>query len=304
MRHESIGDAFFDAEVGQFLLEHLDHVRQHSDASISDYNMKRGRRIGETAPGSSVGPTWTHEVLKSQMPSTKASELHIERSCEVVKIERCQSTGKIHVSLSNGKKISVDLVISAIGVDPAPNISWVPQSVLRAPDGGIQVSTDMKTSNPHIYAAGDACTVVDDPDSLWFQMRLWSQARSMGLRAAHCMLNVDDQMASDLPFEVFLHVTYFLGKRIVLLGCFNGQKLENANEDKESIYFYSRISGNYPNRSFVRVVLKDGKIKGAICIGDTGLEETLENLIMDGIDVSCFGPDILDPECDLDDIFD
>lgn len=303
MKHESIGDAFFDAEVGQFLLEDLEHMRQHIDTEMLHPAMKRGKEVHETAPGASVGPTWTQLVKKSRAPATGPSDLHIERSCEVLKIHKSHHNSKVNVHLSNGKTKKVDLVVSAIGVDPALNISWVPGSILRASDGGIQVSKDMKTSYPHIYAAGDACTVIDDPESLWFQMRLWSQARSMGLRAAHCMLNVHDQMASDLPFDLFLHVTHFLGKRVILLGCFNGQKLEDPN-NKQSICFYSRILGNHPDRSFVRVVLKDGRIKGAICIGETGLEETLENLIMDGIDVSSFGPHILDPDGDLEDIFD
>ena len=304
MKHESIGDAFFDAEVGQFLLEDLEHMRQHAGTKTIHPTMKRGKGIQETAPGASVGPKWTQIVKKSEIPETRTSDLHIERSCEVLGIDKSSYDSKKDVRLSNGKTITVDIIISAIGVDPAPNISFVPESVLRASDGGIQVSHDMKSSHPHIYAAGDACTVIDDPESLWFQMRLWSQARSMGLRAAHCMLNVHDQMASDLPFEIFLHVTHFLGKRVIFLGCFNGQKLEDPKEDKQSICFYSRILGKHPERNFVRVVLKHGRIKGAICIGETGLEETLENLIMDGIDVSSFGPHILDPDCDLYDIFD
>ena len=302
MRHESIGDAFFDAEVGEFLLGDIEYIRRCPETERNSSGLMRGNRVQETAPGASAGPTWVHQLVGSERPTGKASALHIERSCEVVEIHRNDS--KIHVTLSNGKTIMVDTVISAIGVDPRPNISWVPDSILRAPDGGIQVSKDMQTSYSHVYAAGDACTVVEDPDSLWFQMRLWSQARFMGLRAAHCMLNIQDQMASDLPFDLFIHVTHFLGKRIVLLGCFNGQKLNDEDEDGSSICLYSRVLGSQPDRTFVRVVLKDGKVKGAICIGDTGLEETLENLIMDGIDVSCFGPDILDPDCDLDDIFD
>lgn len=305
VRHESIGDAFFDGEVGQFLLEDLQYMRNHVEFSIDCFKTKRGTKVQETTPGASVGPSWIQQLIGLAACSSTKAQLHIERLCEVTKISRNQASGRIDVTLSNGKLVSVDTVISAIGVDPSPNISWIPGSILRAPDGGIQVSTDMRTSFPHVYAAGDACTVLKETNSCWFQMRLWSQARFMGLRAAHSMLNIEDQMASDLPFDLFIHVTHFLGKRVVLLGCFNGQNLEQVNEDdSDSIRLYSRILGDPPGRNFVRVLLKNGKIKGAICIGETGLEETLENLIMDGIDVSSFGPDLLDPDCGLDDIFD
>lgn len=36
----------------------------------------------------------------------------------------------------------------------------------------------------------------------------------------------------------------------------------------------------------------------------TDLDETLENLILDQLDVSAYGPELLDPEAELDHIFD
>ena len=37
---------------------------------------------------------------------------------------------------------------------------------------------------------------------------------------------------------------------------------------------------------------------------DADLEETMENLILDGVDVSRYGPELLDPDAELDHIFD
>ena len=39
-------------------------------------------------------------------------------------------------------------------------------------------------------------------------------------------------------------------------------------------------------------------------IGDTDLEETFENLILDGLDLSGYGAAILDPDVELDHVFD
>lgn len=39
-------------------------------------------------------------------------------------------------------------------------------------------------------------------------------------------------------------------------------------------------------------------------IGETDLEETFENLILDGLDLSAYGPVLLDPEVELDHMFD
>ena len=44
--------------------------------------------------------------------------------------------------------------------------------------------------------------------------------------------------------------------------------------------------------------------QGAVLIGETELEETFENLILDGIDLSQYGPEFMDPEIDLGEVFD
>lgn len=41
-----------------------------------------------------------------------------------------------------------------------------------APDGGIEVDREMRSSCEHVYAAGDACTVQwDDIAFHWFQVK-------------------------------------------------------------------------------------------------------------------------------------
>ena len=55
---------------------------------------------------------------------------------------------------------------------------------------------------------------------------------------------------------------------------------------------------------FLCVRGKDGTVKGAICIGHTDTSEVLENLIMDGLDVSAYGSDIVSGSLHLEDVFD
>jgi hypothetical protein len=43
---------------------------------------------------------------------------------------------------------------------------------------------------------------------------------------------------------------------------------------------------------------------GAALVGETDLEETFENLILDGVDLSSYGPSLLDPDVDVEDYFD
>ncbi len=51
-------------------------------------------------------------------------------------------------------------------------------------------------------------------------------------------------------------------------------------------------------------MLKDGKVKGAILIGETDLEETFENLILNQTDVGHLGEELLNPDVDIEDYFD
>ena len=55
---------------------------------------------------------------------------------------------------------------------------------------------------------------------------------------------------------------------------------------------------------YVKVIVQNGRVMGAVLIGETGLEETFENLILNQIDISQF--DLLDPRprVDLEDYFD
>ncbi|KNE68719.1 hypothetical protein AMAG_13360 [Allomyces macrogynus ATCC 38327] len=122
----------------------------------------------------------------------------------------------LYVQLSNKHLYGVDLLISATGVVPnselaaevgldvapapaartrsgaTPTALDAAQAVtasLTPARGGIAVDKGMRTSDLNIYAAGDcAACVWADRAAHWFQMRLWSQARSMGLQAARSMV--------------------------------------------------------------------------------------------------------------------
>lgn len=105
------------------------------------------------------------------------------------------------VTLDNGNIHEIDVVVAAIGVEP--NTAWLPAAVVRAPDGGILVNRCMQSSVPSIYAAGDCASVgFVDACPQWFQMRLWEQARTMGLYAAHCMAGRANALMCGFNFEL------------------------------------------------------------------------------------------------------
>lgn len=156
----------------------------------------------------------------------------------------------------------------------------------------------MQTNIDNIYAAGDVCTVDWPLAPHWFQMRLWTQARQLGFYSAKC-ITANIQNASPalyFNFDVFTHVTQFFGFRVILLGLYNGQKLNL--KDCSILY---RVT---EKKEFIKVILQNGTMKGAILIGETNFEETFENLIYNQIDLSRFGEHLLDDVLDIEDFFD
>jgi len=129
---------------------------------------------------------------------------------------------------------------------------------------------------------------------MWLQMRLWTQARQMGQFAAQCMAD-EEKNDLDFCFEAFAHATTFFGFKVVLLGLFNGQGLNGQ---------YEALVRVTKNVEYVKVILKEGKVKGAVLVGETDLEETIENLLLNQMDISFLGEDLLNPDVDIEDYFD
>ena len=68
--------------------------------------------------------------------------------------------GKVTVDLTNGLSVTADFAILAAGVRPDTSLAQAAGLEL-GPRGGIKVSAGMQTSDPFIYAAGDAVEVQD-----------------------------------------------------------------------------------------------------------------------------------------------
>ena len=164
-------------------------------------------------------------------------------------------------------------------------------------DGGLKVNERMETSIESIYACGDACTAGWKPSPHWFQMRLWNQACQMGDYTARSMWSshLSQPIELDFCFELFAHITKFFNYKVILLGKYDARDLGND---------YQLLLRWTEGEEYVKLVLHDNRVYGALLIGETDLEETFENLIVNQIDVSQYGEDLLNPDIDIEDYFD
>ena len=174
-----------------------------------------------------------------------------------------ESEWPLCVHLTNGKTIGCDFVVSATGVLPCTSFLFGEDGkcvVACSPStsgGGIIVNRRMQASResgeilPDVFAAGDVCSCswpstlsseerYGGPPSTWFQMRLWSQAKTMGVYAARCVVDfkrfVLDEFGGGCNFDTFAHMSRFFGYKVVLLGRFNGQGLGSALEQVATGY--------------------------------------------------------------------
>jgi hypothetical protein len=281
-----------------------------------------------------------------------------------------QKDHRLRVVLSQGEALEADLLLCATGVCGVVNpgyfdsegqkrIQWVrfptpPLSAKQADckvglwktledacdDIGIAVNEQMQTAVTHIYAVGDCCVVQrssaieEDAPPLWFQMRLWSQAKMMGARAGRSILRelcaehrrtqqevprecnssvyglAKSSTAEVVPclsdiepldMELFCHVTEFCGVKVVLLGLYRVHKLENVHV-LESL---RPADEEHPTGwQYIRAILYENRLVGAVLLGETGLEGVYEHLMLNRMDVSFLGAALVDGSLELDDYFD
>ncbi|XP_062548503.1 pyridine nucleotide-disulfide oxidoreductase domain-containing protein 1 [Armigeres subalbatus] len=296
IKDEYITSTFVDSAAAGFFQSRL--TAKSEQKSI----IKRMRYMEETAvsgsakQGAALGPDWHRTVDITGKLENVPDAVKIHYKVEIDEIVEQNDGFPLKLQLSNGECIECDFVVSATGVVPTRNFAC-DRDFQLGPDGGLFVDWEMATSVNDIYAAGDVCYAGWERAQHWFQMRLWTQARQMGAMAARSMAakRAGDTIYQDFCFEMFNHVTQLFGYQVVLLGRYNGQGLNDK---------YEVLLRMTPGLEYIKFVLVDGRLQGAMLIGETGLEETSENLILNQLDLTPYGDDLLDPNIDIEDYFD
>lgn len=303
IKDKHISATFVDPGAAEFFQEKLLKGKTDTDNSQPVKRMKYTITSGKSIKGGpALGPDW-HDSFRLREGNTLSTAVQVEYQSEILKImdpsEVTDSENEnwpIYAELTSSKIIGCDLIISATGVTPNSDMAGL-ESLKKEKDGGYIVDWKLETSEQGIFAAGDVSSAGWDIAMHWFQMRLWTQAHQMGRYAAKSMVSTsrNETFYQDFCFELFTHVTKFFGYKVVLLGMYNGQKLENEYE------ILLRVT---KGQEYVKLVVKDGKMQGAVLIGETDLEEMCENLILNQLDISMYGEDLLNPDIDIEDYFD
>ncbi|HJR86014.1 MAG TPA: FAD-dependent oxidoreductase [Acidimicrobiia bacterium] len=122
-------------------------------------------------------------------------DLHSEHGV-TFRLERSVTEiGPKEVVLDDGSKVPADLVVVGIGVTPRIELA---EAAGLATDRGITVDRYLRTSDPHIWAAGDVARY-PGPDGESVRVEHWVLAERQGQNAARNMLGYEDPF-TEPPF--------------------------------------------------------------------------------------------------------
>ncbi|MFU1552758.1 FAD-dependent oxidoreductase [Aeromonas sp. A04] len=185
------------------------------------------------------------------------------------------STG-LRLTLSDGTRLDTDLLILAIGVKPETLLA-AKAGLELGPRGGIKVDAGMRTSDPFIYAVGDAVEETDFVTGESVLIPLAGPANRQGRIAADNMLGRAETYKKTQGtaicklFDLAVASTGLNEKRLLQLGL----PFEKAYVHPGS------HAGYYPGAHPVSLKLlfaPDGKIYGAQAIGKDGVDKRIDVL--------------------------
>ncbi len=133
--------------------------------------------------------------LGRAVPTRFASQLHARHVEEGVRFHFGQDIAEVTsdaVVLADGSQVPADTVVSAIGVVPDTAIA---EAAGLATGNGILADATLRTSDPHVFVAGD-CAAVLQPGGGHARYESWRNARSQAETAARNMAGAREMFAA------------------------------------------------------------------------------------------------------------
>jgi NADPH-dependent 2,4-dienoyl-CoA reductase/sulfur reductase-like enzyme/rhodanese-related sulfurtransferase len=188
------------------------------------------------------------------------------------------ANGAINVQTKSGKSYRADVVILALGVRPDTTLAKM-AGLEIGQRGGIRVDEHMRTSNPDIFAVGDAVEVKDFVTGEWSLIALAGPANRQGRIAADVIAGRQSRFRGTQGtaivglFEAVIAWTGVSEKALKRLG----------DTDYEKIYLYPNShAGYYPGAKPIamKVIFRksNGLLLGAQAIGEDGVDKRVSAL--------------------------
>lgn len=187
-----------------------------------------------------------------------------------------QSYAGLVVGLSDGTSVAADIVVVSVGVRPKTELA-VAAGLDVTERGGIIVDGDQRTSDPHIWAAGDATAVAHGVTGAVGPVPLAGPANRQGRRAADSILGVTSPAAPVLGTAI---VRAF-GVTAAMTGA-SPRMLQAAGIEHFVVHTHpAQHAGYYPGSQILHlmgVFSPDGTLLGAQAVGPEGVDKRIDVL--------------------------
>ncbi|HEX5333105.1 MAG TPA: FAD-dependent oxidoreductase [Cellulomonas sp.] len=187
------------------------------------------------------------------------------------------STGAVTVTLSDGSRLAADLVIVNVGVRPASALAREAGLDL-GPTGAIRVDADQRTSDPAIWAVGDAVEVVHAVTGTSGPVPLAGPANRQGRRAADSICGHRTTPQASVLGTAIVRV---FDLTAATTGA-NQATLQRAGIAHEVVHIHpGDHAGYYPGSETMHLVASfapDGTLLGAQGVGRAGVDKRIDVL--------------------------
>jgi NADPH-dependent 2,4-dienoyl-CoA reductase/sulfur reductase-like enzyme/rhodanese-related sulfurtransferase len=226
------------------------------------------------------------EMLDQVLPSVdqehaRVVEAHLQRHGVQLALDdgvagfKQVKNGSLNVETSSGKTYPADIVILALGV--RPDTTLAKKAGLEIGErGGIRVDDQMRTSNPDIFAVGDAVEVKDFVTREWSLIALAGPANRQGRIAADVIAGRDSHFRGTQGTAI----VGLFGASIAWTGTSEKALNRIGDKDYERIYLYPNShAGYYPGAKPIAMKVlfrkSDGRLLGAQAFGQDGVDKRI-----------------------------
>jgi len=188
-----------------------------------------------------------------------------------------EENGRPSAILSGGDHVPCDLVILAVGVRPEVTLAR-DAGIELGPTGGIAVDEHMRTSDPNVYAVGDAVEVTHLVSGQKALIPLAGPANRQGRIAADNALGRDSTYSGSQGTAICKVFDLAIG-----MTGLSEKSLEQAGVEYDKVYVHpASHAGYYPGAVPISLKLlfdpQSGKLLGAQAVGAAGVDKRIDVL--------------------------
>jgi len=231
------------------------------------------------------------EMLDQVMPSLDREmasfvEQHLEKHGVRLELNdavagfQASAAGGLEVMTRSGKSHRGDMVILAIGVKPETQLAKMAGLELGE-RGGIRVDEHMRTSDPDIFAVGDAVEVKDFATGQWTLIPLAGPANRQGRIAADVIAGRISRFRGTQGTSV----CGIFGLVVASTGVSEKSLTRLGDGEYEKIYLFPNShAAYYPGAKMISMKIlfrkSDGRLLGAQVVGEDGVDKRIDALAL------------------------